>query len=401
MDPFVVDKAILGTSKHLLVNDGFAWIDHVPDRTWHLSGNVKNQSDWCFDTLLKLNCMNVNVRVPEKFEKAMSTLVSGSISSLPWANIMPKQAHRSFVDALVKSSIDSLNVAQTTFYRNTWVTGNHTFDKLQPASINEETFRTFIESGDGNVGALRTFEPTNGYAQPVVYDRFGSRTGRPTIESGPNILSLKREHRILLRSRWGIDGSIVLLDFSGLEVRIILYEAGHRCDNPDVYSDINNSLFAGAHDRDDVKGAVISCIYGQSKWALEKRLDVHGKHLDAFMKRIQSYFKVDQLLKTVKTQFIESGFILNRYGRRIVIDEPLDHVLINSYAQATGADVVTLGFNKIIERLSGARAVPIFFLVDAILFDVHNDDVDLIKSIDSIVVDGYVQKFPLKFEKVS
>lgn len=400
---FVIDKKVLGTPQHLFVADGFCWVSTVPDGVWYMNGNLKDNSDWCLDTLLKLQGIIIDIKVPDRYYKAMESLMSGSISwPPPWREIMPKAAHRSFVESLIKSVAVSLNNAQKEYYHRVWVPGNHTFDKLNTAVVDKETFETLLESGEGNIGALRTFQPgADGLTQPIVYNRFGSRTGRPTVMSGPNILTLKREHRKLLRSRWGIDGSVVLLDFSALEVRVILYEAGHRCDNQDLYSDINESLFKSKLPRDVVKGAVISDLYGQSKRALGQRLGIKGKHLDAFMNKIRDYFKIEQLLKTIKQQFIENGYILNRYGRRVTIDEPLDHMLINSYAQSTGADVVTLGFNQIIKQLEGFRAVPIFFLVDAILLDVHNDDLDVVKSVNNITVDGYVQKWPLKFESVS
>ena len=288
------------------------------------------------------------------------------------------------------------------YYDRVWVPGNSAFRSLQRAAVDKDRFEALLAAGEGNLGALRTFLPdSSGFASLVVYNRFGSRTGRPTVAAGPNILTLKREHRALLKSRWGSNGVVVLLDFKGLEARVILYEAGHRCDNPDLYVEVNESLFQGKLTRDVVKEAVICEMYGQSKWALGEKLGVKGKALNLFIDRIRGHFKLEQLLGQIKKQFIRDGFITNRYGRRVTIDEPLDHVLINSYAQSTGADVVTLGFADIIDQLKGTRAIPIFFLVDAILLDVHKDDLERVKQIDSVAVDGYVQKWPLKFEQVS
>lgn len=403
VDPFVIDKRLLGTPEHLLCSGSFSWVSQVPHGAWHLDGTLKNDTDRCLDTLLKLNSIDLDVRPPQRFYRSMEVVMSGSAAwPPPWKDVMPRAAHRSFIESLIKRVAEALDRASTEYYNRVWVPGNAVFHSLQPAAINQQRFDELLAAGDGNLGALRTFQPgASGFAAPVLYNRFGSRTGRPTIASGPNILTLKREHRALLRSRWGSQGSIVLLDFKALEVRVILYEAGHRCDNPDLYADVNDSAFQGKLNRNVVKEAVICELYGQSKWVLGNKLGIRGKPLDAFVRRIQGHFKIEQLLQHVKKQFIATGYIINRYGRRVNIDEPLDHVLVNSYAQSTGADVVTLGFAKIIERLSGARAVPVFFLVDAILLDVHNDDLNQVKAIDSVAVDGYVQRWPLKFEEVS
>jgi hypothetical protein len=222
--------------------------------------------------------------------------------------------------------------------------------------------------------------------------------GRPTIESGPSILTLKKEHRKLIGSKFGSLGRVLYLDFSALEIRVLLYEAGQHCDDPDLYAELNRELFKEKLPRDTVKQAVISDTYGQSKWTIGEQLGIRGKHLDMFINRLRSHFRTDVLLKTIKQQFIEQGFIRNHYGRRVAIDEPLDHIFINSYAQSTGADVVILGFNQILKQIAGLRAAPIFLLSDAILIDCHVEDLEKLKDLGRLTIEGYEQSWPLKLE---
>lgn len=396
--PFLVDRRLIGTKQHLLVSNGFSWVDDVADDVWHLDGTFKPEK--CLDTLFRLNNVELDINPPKPYIVAMSSVMSGSLGwPPPWQDLMPKAAHRSFVQGLIKRVDEELNNLDTTFYDRVWVPGNAVFGALQRAHVNVERWTTYLDSGEGNVGALRSFQPDeNGLAPEVHYNRFGTKTGRPTVAQGPNILTLKREQRNLLTSRWGRHGRVVMLDFSALEVRVILYEAGLNCTDPDLYQQLNDLLFKGKLPRDVVKGAVICDLYGQSRWALGQRLGVQGRHLDAFIDKIRVHFKVEQLLKTVKQQFVNDGYILNRYGRQIKIDEPLDHVLINAYAQSTGADVVTLGFLEVINKIENLKAVPIYLLVDAILIDCHVDDIEKIRQIKFVNVDGYDQDFPLKFE---
>lgn len=399
--PFLIDRRLIGTKQHLLVADGFSWVDEVIENVWHLDGSFK-ASNRCLDTLLRLGNVALDINPPERYVQAMTTVMSGSSAwPPPWQDLMPKATHRSFVQALVKRVEETLGRLNVEFYDRIWVPGNEVFGSLERAYVDVKRWKAYEESGEGNVAALRSFHPDeNGLAPEVRYNRFGTKTGRPTVASGPNILTLKREQRNLLTSRWGSHGRVVMLDFSALEVRIILYEADQDCADPDLYQELNELLFKGKLPRDVIKGAVICDLYGQSRRALGQRLGIQGKHLDAFIEKIRAHFKVEQLLQTVKKQFVDDGFILNRYGRQVKIDEPLDHVLINAYAQSTGADVVTLGFQEVINRIRPLKAVPIYLLVDAILIDCHVDDLDKIRQIKQVNVDGYTQRFHLKFEEL-
>jgi hypothetical protein len=238
-----------------------------------------------------------------------------------------------------------------------------------------------------------------GFALPVCYDRFKTLTGRLTVSSGPQILTLKREHRSIIKSAYGDDGIVVAFDFAALEARILLYEYGRKCDDVDLYGVIASDL---GHDRKAIKGAVISELYGSSKWALGKHLGIEGKELNMFVKNVKAYFNTGELLERVKQQFVATGKVINRYGRPINIDEPLDHIFISYYGQSTGVDVTMLGFKQVLDILvkKAPKTRPIFLLHDAILLDVHKEELTEVAKIKHVRVPGYVQKFPLRLEKL-
>lgn len=249
--------------------------------------------------------------------------------------------------------------------------------------------------------ATQSFVPDeDGLTRPVRYDRFKTLTGRLTVESGPQILTLKREHRDILKSRHGDNGAIYALDFANLEARILLYEYGRSCNDVDLYGVIAKEL---GYDRKAIKGAVISELYGSSKWALGKHLGIEGKELNEFVKKVKDYFNTGELLERVKAQFVSTGKVINRYGRPVTIDEPLDHIFISYYGQSTGVDVTMLGFKQVVDTLKkkAPKSCPVFLLHDAMFLDVHNDDLPIVQSIKHVKVKGYVQKFFLKLEKIS
>lgn len=400
---------MLGTEKHVVVDcdtdtlaSSYLLVDSVPEETWHLSGQIKLNSDWCLDSALKLSGKEINLQPPERFTSAMSTF-SGSLGDInvPWQKVMPARAHLSFVKGLVSETVVAMANSPLDYYKSVWVPGNALLRSLQRVAIDSQLWREHVASGEGNVPAIQSFAPDeSGFARQVKYDRFKTLTGRLTVESGPQILTLKREHRNMLRSRHGADGGIWALDFSNLEARILLYEYGRTCNDADLYGMIASEL---GYDRKAIKGAVISELYGSSKWALGKHLGIHGKQLDEFVKKVKDYFSTSVLLERVKSQFVATGKVINRYGRPVTIDDPLDHIFISYYGQSTGVDVTMMGFKHVVDLLQkeAPKTCPVFLLHDAMFLDVHNDDLAVVQSIKQVKVKGYVQKFALKLEKIS
>jgi hypothetical protein len=398
-----VDHVLLGTEKNLVVDDGtFQWSTTVPADTWHLNGKVKDDSDWCLDTAMRLAATQLPIEPPQRFVQAMS-LFSGSLGDLstPWQKVMPASEHRGFMKGLVDAAVVAMALAPLDYYREVWVPGNAVFRSLKPCAVDGDRWRELVASGEGNVPALKSFQPgENGLAQVVRYNRFASTTGRLTVEGGPQILTLKREHRNILRSRHGDQGKVVMVDFAALEARVLLYEYGRKCDDVDLYGSLAKEL---GRDRKAVKGAVIAMLYGMNDYVLGKHLGLKGKELKAFLKLLRLHFRTDKLLERVKAQFVGTGYLENRYGRRVLVDEPLDHIMINYYAQSTGVDVTMLGFLQVIEALkaSAPRSCPILLLHDAMFLDMHLEELPEVEKITNVRVKGYVQHFPLRLENVS
>jgi hypothetical protein len=400
---YCIDSKVLGTRKHFLCRKGtYSWVTDIPSYAWHLSGDLKDDCNLCFDTLLKLNDVELDLLPASKFVNAMETVTSGSQQlSPPWQYLMPKETHKMFSRALVDKVEEIIPGLSQDYYRTVWIPGNRVLAALKRTKIDVERLDTILAAKVGNRKVVETFKPTRGgYASEPAYNRFGTRTGRVTTNGGPSILNLKKEYRNVITSRYGDKGHIVNVDFAALEPRVILYEAGKRCESADLYTMLNEQLFNGEGKRSVIKGSVISLLYGLSKKALLEKLDVEENELTKFMKKIRSYFEADKLLTRVKAEFVKEGHIKNRFGRRVKIDEPLNHIFVNSYAQSVGADISILGFDKIIEKTKDRKIVPLFLLYDAIIMDVHEDDLPFLRLIQRVKVPGYMQSFPITVEEI-
>ena len=220
-----------------------------------------------------------------------------------------------------------------------------------------------------------------------------------TVESGPNILTLKKNYRQILKSTFA-EGAICSLDFGALEARIILAENGKVATAPDLYSSLATELFGGAIDREVVKIAVISELYGASKSALGVRLGIGSHKLEEFVTKVRSYFGTTELRKRLKEEFIKTGKIKNKHGRFLDLDDPQDHLFVNTYAQSTGVDVSLLGFKAVLDKLGTDGVRPLFVLHDALILDVREDRLSAVEAIRSTSVPGYASEFPLKLERL-
>ena len=99
-----------------------------------------------------------------------------------------------------------------------------------------------------------------------AYDRVSTKTGRLTIKSGPQILTLKREFRSIF-SPSSSKSKLFEIDFISLEPRVALNFANVHASNDVYLSFIQNSGINIS--RDAAKLAVLCSLYG----AGETRLD--------------------------------------------------------------------------------------------------------------------------------
>jgi hypothetical protein len=364
-----------------------------------LSKQPPPYSPYCLNSLFELEGITPPINPPDRFVKSMQSIMSGSAISPPWAMIMPQDEHRAFVERLINFTTQTLASINLSYYNDVWRRGDVILRSLVPAKVDGKRFLEVVEDSGMNRRVVEGFRPDGeGLASPIVYDRFGTRTGRLTVKSGPGILTMKKEYRdVIVPSFEG--GHIVSVDFSALEVRVLLHETGGACEASDLYEHISNELFSGKVDRKSVKAAVIAESYGSGKAALSSFLKIGGRELDEFVEKIRSYLGIRALREKVSGQYWKEGHIRNKYGRRVVIDAPQGHIFVNSYAQSTGADVSLMGFGKVVQSLTKSPGVrPLFVVHDELILDVAPERLEDVNRITSVKVPGFDQVFPLKMK---
>jgi hypothetical protein len=396
-EKFSIDGKVLGSDACLCYDGGFFWADAPPHNFWNFSGDTKEGSDFCLDTLVRLNGSYVDGSPPEKFKRAIKTL--GYLGAPPWSQIIPSDQYKKFVDKLVISIKEILPTLDSQYYRGFWGQAGGILRALEPAKTDRSFLQGAISRGEFNGSVLKSLLPGyDGFAPLPRYDRFGTRTGRLTVKSGPQILTLKKDYRRAILSSFE-GGSIVSLDFSALEARILLYALGGSCPERDLYAKISREAFGTEERRKVVKGAVLAELFGSSRAALAAALGVSGPELQVFIGQIKRHFNIAPLVERLKAEFSSLGFIKNAFGRRVSIDDPSPHILVNSFAQSSGVDVALLGFSSLLPHFSGREIRPLFVLHDALILDVSPEGKRLVEEIDSIQVPLFSESFPVKIEE--
>jgi hypothetical protein len=393
-EKFIVDASVLGTEKHLLVSDeGFAWRETIEDGVWHLSNGIKLSSKKCLNSLLTLNGIELKSRIHEKFEKMATTLGFTNVHPR-WGSMIPVREHKNFLENITTEIRGTIGTLDKVYHDGTWCKGNEVLNSFKSSKINVTRWKYYETRSNGHA-VVTSFKPgAGGWLIPPTYNRFGQRTGRMTVTSGPQITHLPKGMRGIISSRFE-GGKVMIIDFANLEPRIVLYEAGKSCNVIDLYQRINDERYGGAKDRELLKGSVIAELYGMGKFTLAKKMNISVTDAVDFMTAMREYFCSRQLTEKVHKQYVQSGFIKNKHGRRIEINDPLPHILLNSYVQATGVDVALLGFREFLQRVKQEekKIVPLYLIVDALVVDVHPTAFDWLNLEQKIRVDGYDSEF--------
>jgi len=257
-----------------------------------------------------------------------------------------------------------------TGYVETLIKGRGIFERLEPIRVDTVKVRSLIEAGE----PLDSFLPAAGSECDSIRYTHGTKTGRLRVDSGPRVLTLSKQHRRILASKYP-GGKIMSVDFISLEPRLALHAVGKKSAG-DVYEDISRQ---SGEPRSKTKIATLSFLYGAAA------SDGVGDKLKRY---VREFFNVKELVRRIE----ECGE-RNGYGRPLHVDE--ERLLIPHWVQSTAVDVCLLGFTSLAESLAGI-ADPLFLVHDAMFLDVPAENIEKLSGIisEGVMVSPY-GRFPL------
>ena len=297
-----------------------------------------------------------------------------------------------------KEKIKEISNKDTLDYISLFKKQEEFLERLEVSKIDGLTYLAIkeIEKNDTIRSILNTFSPKNSYTEKVIYNRFGTSTGRLTVKSGPNILILPKRCRKILKSRWNSEGEILSIDFVSLEPR--LARKLTRLDaGKDVYQDIMNKI-SFEIDRSVIKKAIISVLYGSERSFIE---GFSRERSQEVFDAVHEYFNITE----IKERYIKQDefcILRNFFGRPLWIDmNQRENVLVNNFIQSSAVDLSLKYFAKITKKLNSEYFKPLYVIHDALVVDVKKE---YKKEVEDLINIGYNDKdlgnFPLSIEQV-
>lgn len=384
---------VVGTTNSGLISgeSGYRWSSRRPPGSWGLRGILTpDESGFSIDELTKLEQSTIETSPGRKWVKTIPNVTDDMLP--PWKYLLPAREYLSYVKSLVEKTESFLSTCDQEYYTSCWVPHRKIFSSISRMAAPDPLM---FQDPDGF--DTSSFKPRGGFCDKIVYDRFGTRTGRLTVTSGPSILTLRKDLRKFLRSRHGGNGTLLQVDFSALEVRLLAADPDKVAPPGDPYQSLADDL---GLTRAAAKQALISVTYGSSDWGVATNLDVGIDEARKIVSHIHKKHSVSQQVSRLRDEFNKTGFIRNRYGRRVEVPDPGDGPLLNSYLQSTGVDVALWGFMQVIDRLPEDHGVPVALIHDAMILDVTNELAQKIGGTLNVQVPGYDGKFPLKVESI-
>ena len=191
----------------------------------------------------------------------------------------------------------------------------------------------------------------------VVYNMFGSATGRLTTNKGSvPVLTLKKEQRNLLEPS---NDAFVELDLNAAEIRMLMALSGKEQPQGDIHNHLQNKIFGQNLSRSTFKEKLFAWLYNP----VSKDLD-----FDSFFSR-----------KTFKNFYDLKNHILKTpFGRKLQVEERKAQ---NYLLQSTTSDQVLENAYKIQKMLKHKKSKIAFTLHDSIILDMSLKDAIMLKDI--------------------
>lgn len=310
------------------------------------------------------------------------------------ADVLPDHMLENYKE--VKSDLDKKveELDKDVFYTENIEKYYKLFSMLDNAKIDVLAYKAIlsIESNLSIKSLLDKFKPRKGYSKKITYDTLSNVSGRLNILEGPNILTLPKRCRNIFESRFS-DGEVISVDFVNLEPRLMLKLVNKEVSG-DIYNEIKRILdFENELDRSIIKRAVISVLYGASHESLR---NISAAKAVKIFESVKKFFEIEKLLE-LSLNIDDHEIRRNYFGRPIWnLDETKENILINNYIQSSAVDVALQYFCQLTSVLDLNRAVPIFIIHDAIVFDIEKE---YINEFNNIIKKGYDDKdlgnFPL------
>ena len=281
--------------------------------------------------------------------------------------VVPQEKMSTHLQRCFRNIQDALCDKDNADYLVTYLSIKRFLHELTRASVSHSSLRAMIGAcRHGTVrNSLESLLPLeDGFSRAVEYSMTGTATGRLTVKSGPQILTIPSAARECIQSTFS-GGSVLQIDIISAEPKFALHVRG--VDPPkDVYGHIAETILEGQVTRAQAKLITLCALYGQSVRKLGEQLP-EGVGPRGVIQRVKTYFDHDFLLSRLKTES-KKGEFRNAVGRPLNIPDDNPHLLVSYYLQSSVAEGSILMFSRFIEETK-LKCNPLFVIHDALIVD--------------------------------
>lgn len=360
---FAIHSDTIGSEKHLS-SDG-SWLEDLPEDRW-----IVGKSNPEKDLLLALFLFGTKLEItpPKVYSKIMNNF--GWERNIPWQKVMPDHDYVKWTDDVLNKVSKALESFSSEYHDNVFVKACELLAALQPMKIHGKKW-DYLASHDitgVQSSVIESFRPyKDGFTDKIEYNLNSTVTGRMTVKSGPEILTLNKELKSIIKSRYK-GGKIVQFDYVSLEPRLALILGGYEVSD-DIYSDINDLIFDNKFTRDIVKLSTLSVMYGSGAEKLSESIGLSFQESRGIISQLKQFFGVHKMSKELSNEYKKNKFIRNFFGRAIHAEDGAAHRLFSNYNQSSATDCANIGFWNIIQLWKGTRVIPQFLIHDNLALD--------------------------------
>lgn len=215
----------------------------------------------------------------------------------------------------------------------------------------------------------------------LVYSDYNiyTSTGRPSNAfGGINFAALNKNDgtREKFVSRFGENGTLVQFDYEAFHLRL----AGKLMDYQLPSTSLHTYLAQQYYGMDTVteeqyeesKARTFALMYGQTD-------DTGG---------VEFFQKIKEYSSKLWDEYRQNGFVLSGTGRKVVVGEPSKNKVFNYMMQLTETEEAISRVEDVCRFLGTMESKVILYTYDAILLDVHNDELDSMDNVSKLLSVG-------------
>jgi hypothetical protein len=344
------DKTVVGSSKSFMWDDGRIDLTADHDNAWRMDlGHSR------FNSVRHISeAAGCDLKIRPKNPHALFWMKH--TDKPEWYRILSKTDMTKHLQAQVNTVVGFMNDERNAYYINQYQRQQKLLDSLQPIKATRD---------DEAHGVKLNRE---GFASVPHYDNISSATGRMSITDGPRILTMPKDSRSIFTSRWGTDGALLEIDYNALELRVLAWIQGLDINMTDAYMWVANQIDDVDVPRHVIKESILAAMYGMSRKNFALRYQDMPDAVDVY-DSVRSLLGIHELEAK-----LGKGDFANAFGRHLADTT----ARISHYVQSSAVDVACDGFMHLVDHMP--EVVPCFIIHDALVIDVHKDNVDAVKK---------------------